>query len=213
MALAARAADLIIGHAAGRIRADSTAADRDAARIDDVDVAAYTVPHREPEADGTLAWDATTAVVVHAHAGRAHRTGVDLQQPGRGRGRPRSTWPASSPAATRIDVAGAWEAMHRACRNLGTRGLVMQAISAVDIALWDLKARLLGAAARRAVRAAARDGPDLRLGRVHHPDDAQLGRAGRAVAASRLHRDEDQDRPELGRRRRPAISTRVGQLA
>ena len=33
--------------------------------------------------------------------------------------------------------------MHRACRNLGTRGLVMQAISAVDIALWDLKARLL----------------------------------------------------------------------
>ena len=35
--------------------------------------------------------------------------------------------------------------MHRACRNLGTRGLVMQAISAVDIAWWDLKARLLDA--------------------------------------------------------------------
>jgi L-alanine-DL-glutamate epimerase-like enolase superfamily enzyme len=33
--------------------------------------------------------------------------------------------------------------MHRACRNLGTRGLVMQALSAVDIAWWDLKARLL----------------------------------------------------------------------
>ena len=33
--------------------------------------------------------------------------------------------------------------MHRACRNLGTRGLVMQAISAVDIALWDLKAKVL----------------------------------------------------------------------
>ena len=42
-----------------------------------------------------------------------------------------------------FDVAGCWSAMHRACRNLGTRGLVMQAISAVDIALWDLKARLL----------------------------------------------------------------------
>jgi L-alanine-DL-glutamate epimerase-like enolase superfamily enzyme len=42
------------------------------------------------------------------------------------------------------DIAGCWSAMHRACRNLGTRGLVLQAISAVDVALWDLKARLLG---------------------------------------------------------------------
>ena len=42
-----------------------------------------------------------------------------------------------------LDIPGCWSAMHRACRNLGTRGLVMQAISAVDIALWDLKARLL----------------------------------------------------------------------
>src|SRR4051812_23776128 len=33
--------------------------------------------------------------------------------------------------------------MHRAGRNLGTRGLFAQAQSAVDIALWDLKARLL----------------------------------------------------------------------
>jgi L-alanine-DL-glutamate epimerase-like enolase superfamily enzyme len=33
--------------------------------------------------------------------------------------------------------------MHRAGRNLGTRGLFAQALSAVDIALWDLKARLL----------------------------------------------------------------------
>jgi L-alanine-DL-glutamate epimerase-like enolase superfamily enzyme len=33
--------------------------------------------------------------------------------------------------------------MHRAARNLGTRGLVMHALSAVDIAWWDLKARLL----------------------------------------------------------------------
>jgi L-alanine-DL-glutamate epimerase-like enolase superfamily enzyme len=42
-----------------------------------------------------------------------------------------------------MDTPACWSAMHRACRNLGTRGLVMQAISAVDIALWDLKARAL----------------------------------------------------------------------
>src|SRR4051812_17654558 len=33
--------------------------------------------------------------------------------------------------------------MHRAGRNLGSRGLFAQAQSAADIALWDLKARLL----------------------------------------------------------------------
>ena len=112
------------------------------ARIDGVEVAAYTADTPEPEADGTLTWDATTAVVVHAHAGRS--TGLG--------------WTYSSPAAVAViteelagvvtgrdpfDIPGAWEAMHRHCRNVGTRGLVMQALSAVDVALWDLKARLL----------------------------------------------------------------------
>ncbi len=111
------------------------------AGIDAVDVSTYTVETPEPEADGTLTWDATTAVVVHVHAGEA--TGLG--------------WTYSSPAAAAViseelagvvtgrdpfDIAGAWEAMHRHCRNVGTRGLVMQALSAVDIALWDLKARL-----------------------------------------------------------------------
>jgi L-alanine-DL-glutamate epimerase-like enolase superfamily enzyme len=33
--------------------------------------------------------------------------------------------------------------MHRAGRNVGTRGLWLQAMSAVDVAWWDLRARLL----------------------------------------------------------------------
>ena len=109
--------------------------------IDRLDVDTYTVPTPGPEADGTLQWDATTAVVVHAHAGGA--TGLG--------------WTYCSPAAAAVvahelrdvmvgretaDITGAFEAMHRACRNYGTRGLVTQAISAVDIALWDLDAQL-----------------------------------------------------------------------
>lgn len=110
--------------------------------IDDVDVATYRFPTPEPESDGTLDWDATTAVTVTVKGDGV--TGLG--------------WTYSSPAAATVvtnhlapllhrcrasDVAGANAAMRRACRNFGTTGLVMQAISAVDIALWDLKARLL----------------------------------------------------------------------
>jgi L-alanine-DL-glutamate epimerase-like enolase superfamily enzyme len=41
-------------------------------------------------------------------------------------------------------VPGAAEAMARAVRNIGRPGIAATAISALDIALWDLKARLLG---------------------------------------------------------------------
>ncbi|CAM3068164.1 mandelate racemase [Mycobacterium intermedium] len=114
---------------------------RQAPSIDQVDVDTYTVPTPQPEADGTFQWDATTAVVVHIRAGQASGLG----------------WTYSSPAAAAVvaeqlskvvtgrspdDISGTWEAMRRSCRNFGTRGLIMQAISAVDVALWDLKARL-----------------------------------------------------------------------
>jgi L-alanine-DL-glutamate epimerase-like enolase superfamily enzyme len=104
--------------------------------------AVYRFPTPEPEADGTLRWHATTAVTVTLEAGGHSGLG----------------WTYSSPAAATLvhdtlaaavhdrdafDIAGGWQAMHRACRNFGTKGLAMQAISAVDIAWWDLKARLL----------------------------------------------------------------------
>jgi L-alanine-DL-glutamate epimerase-like enolase superfamily enzyme len=41
-------------------------------------------------------------------------------------------------------IPAAWIAMVRAIRNLGRPGIVSMAIAAVDVALWDLKARLLG---------------------------------------------------------------------
>jgi L-alanine-DL-glutamate epimerase-like enolase superfamily enzyme len=41
-------------------------------------------------------------------------------------------------------VRAAWEAMIRAVRNVGRPGIAATAISAVDIALWDLKAKTYG---------------------------------------------------------------------
>jgi L-alanine-DL-glutamate epimerase-like enolase superfamily enzyme len=104
--------------------------------------ATYKVPTPEPEADGTLQWDATTAVTVTLEAGG--QSGVGWTYSGEG---------AASVIAEKLagvlhdhdafDVARGWDAMRRSCRNLGSKGLVMQAISAVDTAWWDLKARLL----------------------------------------------------------------------
>ena len=108
-----------------------------------LDTAVYVIPTDAPEADGTLAWDKTTMVVVTARAGGEQGLG----------------WSYTSRAAAAVvgelladtvtgrnafDVAGAAEAMARQVRNVGRPGIAAMAISAVDIALWDLKARLLG---------------------------------------------------------------------
>jgi L-alanine-DL-glutamate epimerase-like enolase superfamily enzyme len=111
--------------------------------VDRLEVGAYTIPTDAPEADGTLAWDSTTIVVVHAHGGGEWGLGytyadvstarlIDSRLAGVVRGRD-----ALAPQA-------AWEAMVTQTRNLGRAGITSMAIAAVDVALWDLKARLLG---------------------------------------------------------------------
>ena len=108
-----------------------------------LETAVYEIPTDAPEADGTLAWDKTTMVLVTAKAGDEQGLG----------------WSYTSAAAqtvitemladlvigrSALEVAGTAEAMARQVRNIGRPGVAAMAISAVDIALWDLKARLLG---------------------------------------------------------------------
>jgi L-alanine-DL-glutamate epimerase-like enolase superfamily enzyme len=112
------------------------------APVDAITVAVYRFPTDRPEADGTLSWDATTAVTATVHAGKRSGLGWTYSTGAAGRVITDHLAPAVT-GLDALDIPGCWSAMHRACRNLGTRGLVMQAISAVDIALWDLKARVL----------------------------------------------------------------------
>ena len=114
-------------------------------RIEQLTARSLTVPTDAPEGDGTLNWDSTTVVVVEAHAGG--HTGLGYSY-------------AAAAAAALVDelladaVVGedalaptaAWTRMRRAIRNVGYPGVASSAISAVDIALWDLKARLHGVA-------------------------------------------------------------------
>jgi L-alanine-DL-glutamate epimerase-like enolase superfamily enzyme len=107
-----------------------------------IEVAAYNIPTEEVESDGTLIWDKTTLVVVFAEAGGERGTGYTYADVASARlikdllAGVVSGYDAMAPAAS-------WDAMVRAIRNLGRPGIASMAIAAVDVALWDLKARLL----------------------------------------------------------------------
>ncbi|MFN2629504.1 MAG: enolase C-terminal domain-like protein [Gaiellaceae bacterium] len=113
------------------------------AAVEALDVSAYTVPTDEPESDGTLEWDSTTIVVVEVHAGGETGLGytyTDAAAAALVRGK----LAEAIRGLDALDVPAAWQAMSRALRNVGRPGLGLMALSAVDTALWDLKARLLG---------------------------------------------------------------------
>ncbi len=113
--------------------------------VEKITVAAYTIPTDQPESDGTFAWDKTTIVVVHATAGGQRGLGYSYADTST------AQFIHDHLAAVVCDrdataVNGTWVAMVQAVRNLGRPGVSSMAISAVDVALWDLKARLLGVA-------------------------------------------------------------------
>src|SRR4051812_38293294 len=111
--------------------------------IQALDVRAFTVPTEGgPESDGTLEWKETTLVLVEAAAAGARGIG----------------WSYADVATAKLIAAklagiahgmdamsppAVWKRMRHEIRNLGRPGIASMALSAVDTALWDLKARLL----------------------------------------------------------------------
>ncbi len=119
-------------------------------------VAVYRIPTDAPEADGTIAWDSTTLVAAHVHAGDNVGLGYTYADASTAH----LIYDTLAPVVIGLDalaMPAAWIAMVRAIRNLGRPGVASMAIAAVDNALWDLKARpldlplvtLLGAARDR----------------------------------------------------------------
>jgi L-alanine-DL-glutamate epimerase-like enolase superfamily enzyme len=112
------------------------------APIEAIRTRAYTIPTDKPEADGTFAWDSTTLVLVEVTA--AGKSGIGY------------TYNDAS-VAKLIDatlgpmligddawnINALWQRMQQRVRNIGRSGIAATAISALDCALWDVKARLL----------------------------------------------------------------------
>ena len=113
------------------------------APVEACQVRAYTIPTDRPEGDGTLTWDRTTLVVAHLDAGGEHGLGYTYGSRAVGAFIDDVLAPALR-GRDALDVAGAWEAMRHALRNHGRPGIASMALAALDIALWDLKAKLLG---------------------------------------------------------------------
>jgi L-alanine-DL-glutamate epimerase-like enolase superfamily enzyme len=116
--------------------------DADFPRVDGVTAEVYEVPTDRPEADGTLAWSKTTLVLARVTGGGTTGLGYTYAT---GACKPliEGELAAAIAGTSTLDTGAAWQAMARAVRNLGRPGLVSCAISAVDAALWDLKATLL----------------------------------------------------------------------
>lgn len=107
-----------------------------------IEVSAYTVPTDAPESDGTLEWDSTTMVLVEATGGGERGLGYTYGDVSVGKF-VESKLASVVEGADAISPPAAWSAMQYAIRNAGRPGVGAMAVSAVDIALWDLKARLL----------------------------------------------------------------------
>ncbi|MFF2144742.1 enolase C-terminal domain-like protein [Kitasatospora sp. NPDC058190] len=158
-----------------------------AATVEDLRAQVLEFPTDAPEADGTLAWESTTMVLVHARSGDTAGLG----------------WTYGAPATAQVitgqlrdlvvgrpvfDIPAANEAMSRAVRNTGRPGLVAAAISAVDIALWDLKARLLDMPLVDLLGAARREVPVYGSGGFTTYDHRQLADQLRGWAGQGLTR-------------------------
>ena len=113
------------------------------AAVEEIEVSAYRIPTDMPsESDGTLVWTETTLVVVEAQAGGV--TGLGYTYADVATARPIANVLADVVhGRDAMATAAIWQAMVSHVRNIGQAGMASMAIAAVDVALWDLKARLL----------------------------------------------------------------------
>jgi L-alanine-DL-glutamate epimerase-like enolase superfamily enzyme len=120
--------------------------------VEDVRARAFTVPTDRPESDGTLAWDTTTMVVVTVRADGETGLGYGYGPPAIAR-LVADQLAGVAVGADAMHPRRTWGAMRDALRNAGQAGSGAMALSIVDVALHDLRARLLGVALTTALGA------------------------------------------------------------
>lgn len=114
-----------------------------ACRVGSVDARAYTIPTEQPESDGTLAWTSTTLVSVHVDSDGHTGFGYTYTAPAAA-AFVRDTLAPHLEGQVFASPMQAHDLLRRQIRNFGVVGVAACALSAVDIALWDLFSRSRG---------------------------------------------------------------------
>ena len=113
-------------------------------RIEGLRIGAFRIPTNAPESDGTLAWDSTTLVVVELIAGG--ETGLGYTYGDTAVALILSDLKSEIEGHHVAELPVLWSRMLARLRNMGRQGATSMAVSAIDIALWDLKAKQSGLA-------------------------------------------------------------------
>lgn len=109
--------------------------------VERVSAQAYRIPTDAPESDGTLEWSHTVLVVASVVGGG--RTGLGYTYADRATASViGDTLAPALAGADAMRPRAAHETAVRAVRNLGRAGIAGMAVSAVDVGLWDLAAKL-----------------------------------------------------------------------
>jgi L-alanine-DL-glutamate epimerase-like enolase superfamily enzyme len=182
--------------------------------IEAVDVSVYTIPTDAPEADGTLRWDSTTMILVEMRGGGSSGLGYTYANE------------AVAVVAKQLaemcligqsafDIPLAHRRMRIQVRNNGNQGVTAMAIAALDIALWDLKAKLLNIAVSELIGTADRSVAVYGSGGFTSYSNAQLARQfsawvkdGITAVKMKVGTDPAAD-PERVRAARKAIGSRA----
>ncbi|HEX7366366.1 MAG TPA: enolase C-terminal domain-like protein [Pelobium sp.] len=112
-------------------------------KIQHLNATTYTIPTDLPESDGTLAWDSTTLVLIELEAGGKKAIGFTYANACLLPFIHHTLKPLLI-GKNPMDIASLMHSLTVAIRNEGNSGLVARALSAIDVALWDLKAKILG---------------------------------------------------------------------
>jgi L-alanine-DL-glutamate epimerase-like enolase superfamily enzyme len=111
--------------------------------IGEISVSAYDIPtEKQPESDGTAVWSKTTLVLVELKAGAWRGLGYTYADAATALA-VRDTIAPHLEGLSAFDTRRIFEAACGAVRNHGRGGASAMAISALDLAAWDLKAKML----------------------------------------------------------------------
>jgi L-alanine-DL-glutamate epimerase-like enolase superfamily enzyme len=143
--------------------------------VDELTVDVLSIPNESEESDGTLSWHETTMVLVQARGGGESGIGYTYGAPACA-SVVRDTLRDAVRGVSTMDVTRCFDRMQRRVRNVGRPGIAAHAISAVDIALWDLKARLLGLSLADLLGCVRDQAPLYASGGFTSYDEGQLAR-------------------------------------